>query len=57
MGDGALAFGSVDEAAEALREVEADYDRHAAAARAFADAFFDAELVLPALLEAALADD
>jgi hypothetical protein len=55
MGDGALAFQSVDEAAEALREVEADYARHAAAARAFADAFFDAELVLPALLEAALA--
>jgi hypothetical protein len=56
-GDGLLVFGTPEEAVAALREVEADYDRHAAAARAVAAAFFDAELVLPALLEEALAGD
>jgi hypothetical protein len=56
-GDGLLAFRTLEEAAEALLEVEADYERHAAAAQALAAAYFDAELVLPALLEEALASD
>jgi hypothetical protein len=57
IGDGLLTFHTPEEAAEALREVDADYERHAAAARALAAAYFDAELVLPALLEEALASD
>jgi len=56
-GDGLLTFGSVDEAEAGLREVDAHYERHAAAARALAAAYFDAELVLPTLLEEALASD
>jgi hypothetical protein len=56
-GDGLLCFRSVEEAEAALREVDADYDRHAAAARALAAAYFDADLVLPPLLEEALGSD
>jgi hypothetical protein len=56
-GDGLLVFDTPEEAADALREVEAHYERHAEAARALAAAYFDAELVLPALLEQALAGD
>jgi hypothetical protein len=56
-GDGLLTFETSEEAAAALLEVEADYERHAEAARALAAAYFDAELVLPALLEEALASD
>ena len=56
-GDGLLSFRTPEEAAAALLEVEADYERHAAAAQALAAAYFDAELVLPVLLEEALASD
>ena len=56
-GDGLLCFASVEEAAAALREVDAHHARHAEAARALAEAYFDADLVLPMLLEEALAGD
>lgn len=46
-------FSSIEEAAEALRAVEADYPRAAAAARALAEEVFAARVVLPQLLAAA----
>ncbi|MCX7869040.1 MAG: hypothetical protein N2322_03720, partial [Terrimicrobiaceae bacterium] len=52
-GDGVLAFRSLDEAAEAIRRVEADYERHSQAARAYAEKYFDAKTVCSELLEAA----
>lgn len=52
-GEGALAFTTGDEAAAALAVVEADYGRHAAAARALAETEFAAPVVLGSLLERA----
>ena len=43
-------FRSLDEAADALRAVEADYAAAARAARRLAEEVFSAEVVLPALL-------
>jgi len=51
VGDGLLAFSTLDEAVRALQAVESDYERHAEAARAVAAAHFDAEVVLGALLD------
>jgi glycosyltransferase involved in cell wall biosynthesis len=50
-GEGLLAFETPEEAAEAVAEVSADYDRHAAAAARIAREHFDAERVLARLLE------
>ena len=52
--DGLLPFDSLDEAAESLREVEADYERHAAGARALAAEWFDSGKVLQRLIEDAV---
>lgn len=52
-GEGLLPFATVDEAADAVRAVDADLDRHARAARALAEDVFSHRVVLPALLEAA----
>jgi len=52
-GEGLFAFRDADGAARALAEVESDYARHAAAARAVAEQHFAAELVLASLLERA----
>lgn len=52
-GAGLVAWSSVDEAAAALEAVARDYDRHARAARALAREYFEASVLLPALLEAA----
>jgi hypothetical protein len=49
---GLLTFADPGEAADAAAEVVADYDRHAAAARAYAEATFDSDLVLTRMLEA-----
>jgi hypothetical protein len=43
-------FSTVEEAAEALATIDADYERHCRAARAIAEAFFDARLVLSEIL-------
>jgi hypothetical protein len=53
VGEGLLSFTSVEEAIAAIQDVEAHYDRHARAARAIAEAYFDAEKVLSQLLDAA----
>lgn len=51
-GEGLLTFGTVDEAAEAIRQVNASYERHRRAARDLAEACFDSDRVLTTLLEA-----
>ncbi|MDY0041996.1 MAG: hypothetical protein RBS57_16915, partial [Desulforhabdus sp.] len=56
VGEGLLAFTSVEEAVAAIREVEADYPRHARAAREIAEAYFDAGKVLTRLLDDALTE-
>lgn len=50
-GEGLFAVTGTEEAVEALARVEADYERHAAAASDVARGFFDAERVLSDLLE------
>jgi len=55
VGQGILTFDTLEAAADAIREVESDYDRHARAAREIAEACFDSGKVLSRLLEEALA--
>ncbi len=50
-GDGLFAFSGGDDILAALQAVNADYERHARAARAIADAHFKAETVLAKLVE------
>lgn len=52
-GEGLLAFSTPDEAVDGIRRINADYDRHARAAREIAHEHFDARRVLPRLLETA----
>jgi hypothetical protein len=52
--DGLIPFNSLDEAAEALRKVETDYDRHAAGARVVAAKCFDSGKVLRRLIDDAV---
>jgi Glycosyl transferases group 1 len=49
---GLLTFSDPDEATEAASQVVAEYGRHAAAARAFAEETFDSDRVLRRMLEA-----
>ncbi|OAI43445.1 hypothetical protein AYO41_00100 [Verrucomicrobia bacterium SCGC AG-212-E04] len=49
-GDGLRAWGTVDEAANALQEMERDLPRHRAAARRIAEEFLDARKVVAAFL-------
>jgi hypothetical protein len=48
-----LTFSTLEEAASAIRDVSADYDRHARAARACAAEHFEAGKVLAKVLEQA----
>jgi hypothetical protein len=50
-GEGLFAVGDVDEAADALAAIEADYERHARAARELALEHLDARVVLGRMLE------
>jgi len=54
VGEGLVAFSTAEEAADAVRAIEGDYQRHAHAARALAEEWFDARKVLPRLIEDAL---
>jgi hypothetical protein len=54
-GEGLLAFSTVDEAVASLDSVNAEYERHARAARRLAEEYFDSDVVLAALLEEAVA--
>jgi len=51
LGDGLLAFHTLEEATAAVESVSADYSRHARAAREIAEAEFGSDRVLTALLE------
>jgi hypothetical protein len=51
VGEGLLAYSSTEGAAAAVTEIEGDYARHRAAARALAEEHLDAAKVLPRLLE------
>ena len=53
-GDGVLAFSTVNEAADRLERVNADYDVHSRAARETAKTVFAHDVVLPRLLDRAL---
>jgi hypothetical protein len=54
-GEGVVAFSDPEEAAAALEDVLAGYDRHARAARELAEACFDSGPVLASLVDRALA--
>lgn len=54
VGKGLLPFRNVDEAVEAIAEVESDYASHSEAARALAEDWFDSGRVLTDLIENAL---
>jgi hypothetical protein len=56
VGEGLLSFTTDAEAVAALQAVEADYARHAKAARAIAEAYFDSDKVLTRLIDEALGD-
>ena len=53
-GEGMHRFSTVDEAVAALATIEANYERQCRAARAIAEEFFDARVVLAELLDVAL---
>jgi hypothetical protein len=54
VGEGILPFTTLEEAAQAIREVERDYDRHSTAARAIAEQHFDSDEVLSRLVAEAV---
>lgn len=56
-GEGLFAFRNADEAATALEEVETNYARHCAAARALAEEYFDARRVLTRLVDLAMSTE
>jgi hypothetical protein len=51
VGEGLFSFETAGEAAAALQAIERDYAKHSAAARRIAEKYFDARVVLKALLE------
>jgi hypothetical protein len=56
-GSGLLGFNTVEEAVDAIHEVERDYERHSAAARQIAETYFDSDKVLTRLVEIAMTGD
>jgi hypothetical protein len=54
VGEGIVPFTTMDEAVAAINEVEGNYARHARAARALAEEYFDSDKVLNPLIEKAL---
>ncbi len=53
-GEGMFRFATLEEAVDALATINRDYERHCRAARAIAEAYFDAKHVLRAILNVAL---
>jgi hypothetical protein len=51
VGEGLIAFSTLEEAAAGVQEIERNYERHSRAARALAEEHFDAGKVLARLLE------
>lgn len=56
VGEGLLPFSSPDEAVAALARAHREPERHGRAARAFAEKYFDASVVLREMVDAAMAD-
>jgi len=56
VGEGLLSFTNGEEAVAAIQDVAAAYARHAKAARAIAEAYFDSDKVLTRLITEALGD-
>ncbi|HYO50572.1 MAG TPA: glycosyltransferase family 1 protein [Chloroflexia bacterium] len=54
VGEGVLTFSDVPGALAGVDAINADYERHRRAARRLAEQFFDAERVLPPLIDAAM---
>jgi len=54
VGEGLVPFTTMDEAVAAINEVKGNYARHARAARALAEEYFDSDKVLTRLIEEAL---
>jgi hypothetical protein len=54
VGEGILPFKTMEETVAAIREVEAHYARHAKAARAIAEEYFDSGKVLTQLIDEAM---
>lgn len=52
-GEGVLTFRTLDEAAEQIRDVAGNYDRHCRAARAIAEEYFNSDVVLSRLVQEA----
>ncbi len=52
-GEGVFAFSSADDVAEALEQIDHDYERHARAARAIAEEHFEARIVIASMLDEA----
>ncbi len=50
-GEGLMFFSTLEEACAAVESIESDYDKHAKAARAIAEGYFDSDRVLAKLLE------
>ena len=57
VGKGLLAFTTLDEAAAAIQELQAHYERHTIAARSLAETYFNSDLVLTQLIEEAFRHD
>ena len=51
VGDGLVAFRTLDEAVLGVERIASDYDRHCRAARSLAEAYFDSDRVLERLIE------
>jgi glycosyltransferase involved in cell wall biosynthesis len=56
-GDGILPFRTIDDAAAAINDVEANYQRHAKAARAIAEEYFNSDKVLTSLIQEVFGGD
>jgi hypothetical protein len=56
VGEGLLSFTTLEEAVAAIQDAEANYARHAKAARAIAEAYFDSDKVLTRMITEALGD-
>jgi hypothetical protein len=51
IGEGLVAFSTLDEAVVGVEEICANYERHSRAARGLAEAYFDSDTVLSRLLQ------
>jgi hypothetical protein len=54
VGEGVISFSTVDEAEAGIREVEANYQRHAKAAQDIAETYFDSDKILNRILDITL---